>query len=94
MYSTRVRTDVCVLHLIISLSYMKLIKKESVIEYYSGRKDLPIFVRQKKHLSTTEIVEALLDPDLDQDQICIHTYQHAKPSKRDNVTQKSGILFK
>ena len=48
----------------------KPVKEESLIEYYGERTDLPIFARQKKHLSTTEIVEALLDPDLEQDQIC------------------------
>ena len=50
--------------------HRKHAKKESLIEYYGGRKDLPVFARQKKHLSTTEIVEALLDPDLDETQIC------------------------
>ena len=47
----------------------KAVKEESLIEYYCGRKDLPIFARQKKHLSTTQIVESLLDPNLAQDQI-------------------------
>ena len=50
--------------------HRKHTKKESLIEYYGGRKDLPVFARQKKYLSTTEIVESLLDPDLDQAQIC------------------------
>lgn len=34
------------------------------------RKDLPIFVRHKKHLSTAQIIEILLDPNLEHDQIC------------------------
>lgn len=51
--------------------HRKPCSKERVpIEYHGGRKDLPIFVRQKKHLSTTEIVETLLDPDLDGNEIC------------------------
>ena len=37
--------------------------RSKVIELHT--ENLPIFSRQKKHLTTTEIVEVLLDPDLD-----------------------------
>lgn len=45
-------------------------KEQTSIEYYGGREDLPIFVKQKKHLTTTQIMETLLDPDIDENQIC------------------------
>ena len=60
----------CVTEHLFFFVHRKLVKTEPVIEYYSGRKELPIYTRQKKHLSTTQIVETLLDPDLDQAQIC------------------------
>ena len=63
--------DTCIdLCMLVPCLRRKPVKEETLIEYYSGRKDLPIFARQKKHLSTAAIVEALLDPDLEQDQIC------------------------
>ena len=43
---------------------------DPVIEFHCGKKNLPIFVRQKKHMSTAQIVETLLDPELDSHRIC------------------------
>ena len=50
--------------------YSKQTKKLSSIEYHGRGESLPIFVRQKHHLSTTTIVETLLDPELDPDLVC------------------------
>ena len=46
------------------------VDRSPATEYHCGRKDLPIFARQKKHLTTAQIVESLLDPELGPSQIC------------------------
>ena len=41
-----------------------------MIEYHHGRQDLPIFLRQKRRPSSSEVINILLDPDLDHKRVC------------------------